>query len=139
MQLSVGEFAWGLFAAKDIRLAKEAVARTATLREEQVIELHGKDDQFLRVWMWPMDPPNSAVCMLCLRIPGEIAALTARERDCLGLLAQGYSTKLIAEELNIGMSTVHTHLKRMRTKLELPRVEAVISFAARFFHPSLIR
>jgi len=40
----------------------------------------------------------------------------------------------IAKELDIGLTTVHTHLRRSRTKLGLPSVEALIAFAARYFY-----
>ena len=130
-----GDHAWQLIADEDVERAKSVFARTATLRENQTIEVRDRDDQFLRMWLWPHDPPESAICILCLRIPPELTELTSREKECLTLLAQGLSTKLIAAELDIGISTVHTYLKRMRKKLNLPRVEALISFAARFCYP----
>ena len=135
MKSQVGIYAWALLASGDEEQAKAAIARTVTLRENQTIEVRDQEDQLLRMWLWPMEPPESAICILCLRIPCELAILTARERDCLTLLSQGMSTKLIAAELDIGVSTVHTHLKHMREKLKLPRVEALISFAARFSYP----
>ena len=43
-------------------------------------------------------------------------------------------TRDIAKELDIGLTTVHTHLRRSRTKLGLPTAEALIAFAARYFY-----
>ncbi len=131
-QSQIGVYAWSWLVAGDVEQAKEAIARTATLRENQTIEVRDQQNQRLRMWMWPMTLPDSAICIIASRIPTELAKLTAREKDCLMLLAQGMSTKLIASELDIGLSTVHTHLKHMRKKLDLPRVEALISFAARY-------
>ena len=44
--------------------------------------------------------------------------LTARELDCLSLLAQGYRTVQIADRLNIKPVTVEFHLANVRNKLE---------------------
>jgi DNA-binding CsgD family transcriptional regulator len=48
-------------------------------------------------------------------------------------LAQGMTTRDIADELDIGLTTVHTHLRRSREKLGLTSAEALIGFAARYF------
>ena len=130
-----GTFIWKHLLPSDVDQVKMAFARTASLSEYQTIEVRDQEKQRIRMCLWPMNPPESAVCILCRVIPRELAILTVREKDCLNLLAQGFSTKLIASELDIGLSTVHTHLKHMRKKLELPRVEALISFADRFCHP----
>ena len=52
------------------------------------------------------------------------------KRACLRCLAQGKSTRDIAKELDIGLTTVHTHLRRSREKLGLTSAEALIGFAA---------
>jgi FixJ family two-component response regulator len=44
------------------------------------------------------------------------AALTPRERDVLALLARGYSTKAIANELKISARTVDDHRAQISTK-----------------------
>jgi len=138
LQEEVGDYVWGFIADQDMGRAKEAFAKTATLRETQVLEIsNSEDDQHYRVWLWSLDAPEAAVCILCMRVPKELAILTEREKDCLRLLAQGMPTKLIAAELDVSLSTVHTHLKRMREKLNLPGAEALISFASRYCHPML--
>jgi two-component system, NarL family, nitrate/nitrite response regulator NarL len=44
-------------------------------------------------------------------------ALSDREREVLGLLTEGLSSKAMAEQLRIGTSTVSTHVQNVLTKL----------------------
>jgi DNA-binding NarL/FixJ family response regulator len=58
--------------------------------------------------------------------PGQDHDLTAREREVLGLLADGLSQKQIAAKLVISSTTVATHIQRILGKLQLhSRAEAV--------------
>jgi DNA-binding NarL/FixJ family response regulator len=58
--------------------------------------------------------------------------LTAREREVLMHTAQGKTGAAIAEELNISLMTVRTHLRNMMSKLNVhSRLEAV-AFALRY-------
>lgn len=58
--------------------------------------------------------------------------LSAREREILGQLAQGFRYKEIAAELSISIDTVRTHLRRIYEKLHVhSRTEAVVKFLGR--------
>jgi DNA-binding NarL/FixJ family response regulator len=57
--------------------------------------------------------------------------LTAREKEILHLLAEGYSNNEIAEQLVISPSTVHTHRSNLMQKLNLNSRHELIRYARR--------
>jgi DNA-binding NarL/FixJ family response regulator len=62
----------------------------------------------------------------------EVEKLSKREYEVLSLLAQGYRYKEICAALNISMSTVRTHIRRMYQALQVEsRTEATIKFLQR--------
>ncbi|MDQ0378919.1 response regulator transcription factor [Amycolatopsis thermophila] len=82
-----------------------------------------------------MDP--EVVRQLFARNTGDqgIAALTAREREVLGLVAQGLSNSAICAELVLAPASVEKHIGNILTKLDLPpsddthrRVRAVLAY-----------
>jgi DNA-binding CsgD family transcriptional regulator len=132
----VGEFVWEHLAADSQEETRVLLGRVVTLRESQQFEVVDKQGARSRRWLWPLDSPDVAVCMLSVRVPGNLALLTSKERECLELMAQGVETRVIAEGVNISISTVHTHMKRARKKLGLTSIAALISFAARYSFPA---
>ena len=58
-----------------------------------------------------------------------LADLTARERQVLLMAARGLSAQEIAAGLIIGVTTVRTHLYRLRCKLQLRDRAQLVSFA----------
>jgi DNA-binding CsgD family transcriptional regulator len=64
--------------------------------------------------------------------PANLPALTARERDCLAFVADGYTDWQIADRLHIAEPTVRFHLNNARRKLgAVNRTQAVARLAAR--------
>jgi len=65
--------------------------------------------------------------------PGRIdqsgASLTDREREVLQMIAEGYSTKGIAEKLGLSIKTIDNHRTNMMRKLDLHNVAAITRFA----------
>ena len=58
---------------------------------------------------------------------GRLAALTAREREVLTLIARGRSNTEIGQDLHLAPGTIRTHIGRIFAKLDLrDRVQAVI-------------
>lgn len=49
----------------------------------------------------------------------DLQTLTAREHDVLALLVRGYSYKMAAGEMNIGIETLRYHIKNIYTKLHV--------------------
>ncbi len=136
LPVKVGEFIWEHLSSDSEDATKRAMGQVVALRASQQLEVIHQDGDRFRGWLWPLDCPDMAVCILGLRIPSALAELTDRERACLELLAQGLETRLIAEKLDVSLSTVHTHLKHAREKLGLANIEALISFAARYSYPA---
>lgn len=59
----------------------------------------------------------------------ETEHLTAREEEILGLLARGFVTKEIADQLSVSVDTVRFHLKNIYAKLHVrSRTEAVVKY-----------
>jgi len=68
----------------------------------------------------PADPAPAS-------IPHPIDELTHRERDVVGLIAQGLSNKQIAHRLSIEVATVKSHVHRILTKLNVERRAQVVA------------
>ena len=65
----------------------------------------------------------------------SLAVLSDREREVLGLMAEGLSDRGIAEHLTVSVQTVYTHVQHIFARLELPstssdnrRVRAVVAY-----------
>ena len=57
--------------------------------------------------------------------------LSPREREVLQLLAEGLTSKEIANKLDLAVSTIETHRKQIMAKLELRSVAELTKFAIR--------
>jgi DNA-binding CsgD family transcriptional regulator len=132
-RLQIGDELWKNVASRSRDSLRAAVASVVTLRENRTLEVENEWNEHFRLWMWPLTDPDIALAILAMRIPSELALLTDRETACLRCLARGMSTRDISKELDIGLTTVHTHLRRSREKLGLTTGEALIGVAARYF------
>ena len=62
---------------------------------------------------------------------GAPAFLTDREREVVQLHAEGYTTKHIAEHLNLSVKTVETHRRNIMQKLDISSIAELTKFAIR--------
>ncbi len=134
LDLNVNDFARPYIVDEQQEQSKTALSRVVTLGEEQVFDCDDVKGDHFRCWMWPLQSPDMAVCILATIMPGVLKLLSKREREILNLLAQGYDTKEIAAQLDVSLSTVHTHLKRAREKTDSRNLESLAAFAARYCH-----
>jgi DNA-binding NarL/FixJ family response regulator len=82
-----------------------------------------------------LDPQVVAQLLAGRRRQDPLAALTARERELLGLMAEGHSNPAIARRLVLSASAVEKHIGNIFAKLGLPpdddrhrRVLAVLAY-----------
>ena len=136
LRVKIGDPIWKELSPESRDSIQMALGQVLTQRRSQQLEGVNRFGHRFRCWLWPLDSPENAVCILGMRLPPHIEQLTDRERECLELMAQGIETQELARRLDVSVSTVHTHMRRAREKLDLPTLEALISFAARYLYPA---
>lgn len=57
--------------------------------------------------------------------------LTARQREVLQLIAEGYTTKGIAEKLNLSIKTIKTHRLQLMERLDIHDIAGLVRYAIR--------
>ena len=135
--LKEGDTVWDHLGDDSQEQAKVTFARVVSLREKAVIELENARGNYFRAWIWPLDSPEMAVCILSVALPKSLQELTPREREILNLMSQSKSIKEIAANFDVSFSTVHTHLRRVRKKLNLTSSDSLYAYAIRYCHPQL--
>jgi DNA-binding NarL/FixJ family response regulator len=62
---------------------------------------------------------------------GPLAKLSTRQREILQLIAEGHTTKDIAQRLNVSVKTVETHRSQLMDRLDIHDVPGLVRFAMR--------
>lgn len=57
------------------------------------------------------------------------ASLTKREKEILQLIAEGYSNKDMADNLNLSLNTIHVHRNNIMQKLNIHKETALVRYA----------
>jgi two-component system NarL family response regulator len=65
------------------------------------------------------DVSDALICAITQRHQTDASSLTSRERQVLGLVADGNTSLVIADRLNIALSTVEVHRRNILRKLNL--------------------
>lgn len=63
--------------------------------------------------------------------PSSFDKLTPRQREILHLIAKGYTTQQVAEELRISPKTVETHRTQLMQRLEIFDIAGLVRYAVR--------
>ena len=120
-----------------MRLLDEAPERAGYLLKERVSDVAVLVDALQRIHEGEcgVDPTIVARLMGSRRAQQPLEELTAREREVLGLMAEGRSNNAIAEALVVTERAVEKHVTSIFSKLRLPaasedhrRVLAVLAY-----------
>jgi DNA-binding NarL/FixJ family response regulator len=120
-----------------LRLIEECPERTGYLLKEHVFDIATVVDALRRIvdGETVIDPTIVSRLIRRRRERDPLAELTEREREVLGLVAEGFSNKAIAGRLFLTERTVEAHIKQIFQKLGLfespdqhRRVLAVIAY-----------
>ena len=118
-------------------LLSESTERTGYLLKDRVSDVDTFTDAVRRVANGgsALDPEVVALLLGRRRREDPLEALTAREREVLGLMAEGRSNAAIAEALVVTERAVEKHVTSIFSKLDLPptvedhrRVLAVLAY-----------
>ncbi len=61
--------------------------------------------------------------------PGSLEGLTPRQRETLTLIARGFSTQQIAQELSVSPKTVETHRRQLMQRLDIYDIASLVRYA----------
>jgi DNA-binding NarL/FixJ family response regulator len=62
---------------------------------------------------------------------GPLDSLTPRQREVLQLIAEGQTTRQIAQELGVSAKTVETHRAQLMERLDIHDIAGLVRFAVR--------
>ncbi len=118
-------------------LLSESTERTGYLLKDRVADVDSFTDAVRRVALGgsALDPEVVALLLGRRRRQDPLAALTPREREVLGLMAEGRSNAAMADALVVSERAIEKHVTAILSKLDLPpavedhrRVLAVLAF-----------
>jgi DNA-binding NarL/FixJ family response regulator len=119
-----------------MRLLEDHTERVGYLLKERVSDVAVLADALHRIAEGEcVIDPTIVSRLVARRRAGPLEALTEREREVLGLMAEGHSNEAIGAQLFLSPRTVETHIRQIFLKLDLRetsayhrRVVAVLTF-----------
>ena len=109
-------------ATTELEVAVRAVARGEAYLSP-VVSKHVIRDYLQRVSSHESEGRHCAVSL------GD--SLTTRQREILQLIAEGYTTKEIAETLHLSMKTIETHRAQLMDRLDIHNIAGLVRYAIR--------
>lgn len=122
------------------KLITDRAAHVGYLLKDRIVDVDTLTDALRRVCAGEsvVDPALVEELLETPRSQDPLAALTAREREVLALVAEGRTDRGIAEAIWVTPKTVEAHVRSIFRKLDLPssptanrRVHAVLTFLSR--------
>ena len=112
--------------ASALDLLSESTESIGYLLKDRVADVESFTDAVRRVAHGgsALDPEVVALLLGRRRREDPLAALSPREREVLGLMAEGRSNAAMAEALTVSERAVEKHVTAIFSKLDLPRVVA---------------
>lgn len=117
-----------------VRRALQVGAAGYLLKDAGVAELEGAIKAVARGEMFLSPAVSKSVIEGYVRpvaAVSELDRLASRHREILQLIAEGQTTKEIAEKLKIGVRTVETHRAELMARLDIHDVAGLVRFAIR--------
>ena len=115
--------------AHTIRSALGAGADGYVLKEEAFDEMERAVPEIMAGRRYISPLAKSALASAAVR--EEPASLSPREREILGLIAKGLTTREISSSLGISVKTVETHRQRLMEKLNCHKATELVVYALR--------
>jgi DNA-binding NarL/FixJ family response regulator len=112
--------------ASALELLSESTESTGYLLKDRVTDVESFTDALRRVADGgsALDPEVVGLLLGRRRREDPLEALTPREREVLGLMAEGRSNSAMAEALAVSERAVEKHVTAIFSKLDLPRAVA---------------
>jgi DNA-binding NarL/FixJ family response regulator len=119
-----------------MRLLEQHPARVGYLLKERVADVAVLVDSLRRIGDGEcVIDPTIVARLVARRRDGPLTELTAREREVIGLMAEGHSNEGIGSRLQLSQRTVEAHIRQIFLKLDLRetstyhrRVVAVLTY-----------
>ena len=93
-----------------------------------------KEDYFFWCSLRYVGAPGAAILQHAWTFGLGLPTLTEREREILLRLGEGCGPVFVAQELGSSLSTVQTHVARIKKKLDLSDHEELIAFGSLYRH-----
>jgi DNA-binding NarL/FixJ family response regulator len=114
-----------------VRAAFAAGASGYVLKESGIEELEHALRQVLKGERYVAPPLAGTLERLEAGKPGDRPPLTPRQREVLQLIAEGHSTRAIADKLGVSVKTIETHRAQIMERLGLRDVASLTRYALR--------